>query len=127
MSLGQAGTALGFTLMIGLVNTFGSAVTAAFGVGNRIINMALVPSMGLSQACGTAVGQNLGACRPDRAARSVWVGAWMLTAILLPITRADLLLRRADLARVHQRSRRSCSTGAISFASPRSRSSPSGS
>jgi Na+-driven multidrug efflux pump len=68
------------------VNTFGSAVTAAFGVGNRIINMALVPSMGLSQACGTAVGQNLGACRPDRAARSVWVGAWMLTAILLPIT-----------------------------------------
>jgi putative MATE family efflux protein len=86
MSLGQAGTALGFTLMIGLVNTFGSAVTAAFGVGNRIINMALVPSMGFSQACGTAVGQNLGAGRPDRAARSVWVGAWMLTAILLPVT-----------------------------------------
>jgi putative MATE family efflux protein len=85
MSLGQAGTALGFTLMIGVVNAFGSAVTAAFGVGNRIINMALVPSIGLSQACGTAVGQNLGAGRPDRAARSVWVGAWMLTVILLPI------------------------------------------
>jgi putative MATE family efflux protein len=85
MSLGQAGTALGFTVMIGIVNAFGSAVTAAFGVGNRIINMALVPSMGLSQACGTAVGQNLGAGRPDRAARSVWVGAGMLTAILLPI------------------------------------------
>jgi len=85
MSLGQAGTALGFTLMIGVVNAFGSAVTAAFGVGNRIINMALVPSIGLSQACGTAVGQNLGACRPDRAERSVWIGAGMLTVILLPV------------------------------------------
>jgi putative MATE family efflux protein len=85
MSLGQAGTALGFTVMIGIVNAFGSAVTAAFGVGNRIINMALVPSMGLSQACGTAVGQNLGAGRPERAARSVWIGAGILTVILLPI------------------------------------------
>lgn len=85
MSLGQAGTALGFTVMIGVVNAFGSAVTAAFGVGNRIVNMALVPSMGLSQACGTAVGQNLGAGRPDRAARSLWIGAGMLTVILLPI------------------------------------------
>jgi putative MATE family efflux protein len=85
MSLGQAGTALGFTVMIGIVNAFGSAVTAAFGVGNRIVNMALVPSMGLSQACGTAVGQNLGAGRPDRAARSLWIGAGMLTAILLPV------------------------------------------
>jgi len=86
MSLGQAGTALGFTVLIGVVNTFGSAVTAAFGVGNRIINMAMVPAMGLSQACGAAVGQCLGAGRPDRAARAVWIGARMLTAILLPIT-----------------------------------------
>jgi putative MATE family efflux protein len=86
MSLGQTGTALGFTVLIGVVNTFGSAVTAAFGVGNRIINMAMAPAMGLSQACAAAVGQNLGAQRPDRAAQAVWTGARMLTAILLPIT-----------------------------------------
>ncbi len=86
MTLGQAGTALGFTLLIGVVNTFGSAVTAAFGVGNRIINMAMAPAMGLSQACAAAVGQNLGAGKPERASRAVWVGARMLTAILLPVT-----------------------------------------
>jgi len=86
MSLGQTGTALGFTVLIGVVNTFGSAVTAAFGVGNRIINMAMAPAMGLSQACAAAVGQNLGAQRPDRAAHAVWTSARMLTAILLPLT-----------------------------------------
>jgi putative MATE family efflux protein len=86
MSLGQTGTALGFTLLIGVVNTFGSAVTAAFGVGNRIINMAMAPAMGLSQACAAAVGQNLGAGRTDRAAHAVWTGARMLTVILLPVT-----------------------------------------
>ncbi len=86
MSLGQTGTALGFTLLIGVVNTFGSAVTAAFGVGNRIINMAMAPAMGLSQACAAAVGQSLGAGRPERGAQAVWTSARMLTAILLPLT-----------------------------------------
>jgi putative MATE family efflux protein len=86
LSLGQMGTSLGFTLMMGIVNTFGSAVTAAFGIGHRIIHMAMVPSMGLSQANATAVGQNLGADQPDRAARSVATAALLIGLILLPIT-----------------------------------------
>jgi len=85
-SLGQSGTALGFTLLMGIVNTFGSAVTAAFGVGHRIIMMAMVPVFGLSQANATAVGQNLGADRPDRAARSVRTACIMVAIILFPIT-----------------------------------------
>jgi putative MATE family efflux protein len=93
MSFGQMGTSLGFTLMMGIVNTFGSAVTAAFGIGHRIIHMALVPTFGFSQANATAsqanataVGQNLGADQPERAAASVRTAAFLIGVILLPIT-----------------------------------------
>jgi putative MATE family efflux protein len=86
VAMGQMGTALGFTLLIGIVNTFGSAVTAAFGVGNRIIMMAMVPVQGLSQANATAVGQNLGANNAGRAGRCVRDSALLVGTILLPIT-----------------------------------------
>ena len=83
---GQMGTSLGFTVMIGIVNSFGSAVTAAFGVGNRIIHIAMVPAMGLSQANATAVGQNLGTGNVKRAEKSVKSSLLLIGAILLPIT-----------------------------------------
>jgi len=86
VGMGQMGTSLGFTVMIGIVNSFGSAVTAAFGVGNRIIHMAMVPAMGLSQANATAVGQNLGAGNVARAEKSVRSSLLIIGIILLPIT-----------------------------------------
>lgn len=86
VGLGQLGTSMGFTFMIGIVNSFGSVVTAAFGVGNRIIHMAMVPAMGLSQANATAVGQNLGAGRPDRAEKSSYSALLLIGMILLPMT-----------------------------------------
>ncbi len=86
VSLGQMGTSLGFTTMIGIVNSFGSSVTAAFGVGNRIIHLAMVPAMGLSQANATAVGQNMGAGKLERAGRSVRSALLIIGAILLPLT-----------------------------------------
>ncbi|MCP4290282.1 MAG: MATE family efflux transporter [bacterium] len=88
LSLGQAGTSLGFTLLIGIVNSFGSSVTAAFGVGHRIIMMVSVPAIALSQANATAVGQNLGAGFVDRAVKSVRNSAFLVTLILLPLTTA---------------------------------------
>jgi putative MATE family efflux protein len=86
ISFGQAGTSLGFTVMMGIVNSFGSAATAAFGVGNRIIHLALVPSMGLSQANAASVGQCLGAGMPGRAQRSTVSALVMAGIILLPVT-----------------------------------------
>lgn len=86
IGFGQAGTSLGFTVMMGIVNSFGSAATAAFGVGNRIIHLALVPSMGLSQANAAAVGQCLGAGMPGRAQRSTLSGLFLAGIILLPVT-----------------------------------------
>ena len=86
VGMGQMGTSMGFTVMIGIVNSFGSAVTAAFGVGNRIIHMAMVPAMGLSQANATAVGQNLGAGDESRAEKSVNSSLLLIGMILLPVT-----------------------------------------
>ncbi len=86
LSVGQTATSLGFTLLIGIVNGFGSSVTAAFGIGHRVIMMVSVPAMGLGQANATAVGQNLGAGFPDRAALSVRRSALLITAVLAPLT-----------------------------------------
>ncbi|MBD3237713.1 MAG: MATE family efflux transporter [Candidatus Eisenbacteria bacterium] len=99
MSLGQTGTALGFTLLIGIVNTFGSAVTAAFGIGHRIIHMAMIPAFGLSQATSTAVGQNLGADRPDRSMRAVKISCSIIALVLLPVT-AFMFFCGASIAQI---------------------------
>jgi len=98
VSLGQLATSLGFTFMIGIVNSFGSAVTAAFGVGNRIIHMAMVPAMGLSQANATAVGQNLGAGNVKRAEKSSNTALLLIGLILLPVV-LGMFFFGADISR----------------------------
>jgi putative MATE family efflux protein len=60
-SIGQGISAFGFTVLQGVVNGFGTAVIAAFGIGNRIIGLFNMPAMGISQATAVLVGQQLGA------------------------------------------------------------------
>ncbi len=98
-SLGQAGTALGFSIMTGILARFGTAVVSAFGIGNRIISIALVPAMGLGQATATVVGQNLGADLAKRAERSAWTGMGISTAVLVTASVVVLALR-ASLVRI---------------------------
>lgn len=99
ISLGQSGTALGFTVLITIVNTFGSAVVAAFGIGNRIVGMAVMPGHGLGQATGTAVGQNLGAGLKDRAERCVRISLLIIGALFLPVT-AVMFFHGAGISRI---------------------------
>ena len=66
-SIGQGLSAFGFTVLQGVVNTFGTAVVAAFGIGNRIVGLFNMPALGFSQATTALVGQRLGAKRKDQA------------------------------------------------------------
>jgi len=81
-SIGQTGTALGFSIMNGALARIGTSVLGAFGIGNSFISLVLMPSMGLGQATATMVGQNLGAMQPGRARRSAWTGMALSSAIL---------------------------------------------
>ena len=83
-SLGQAVSALGFTVLQGIVNSFGTPVIAAFGVGNRLISMFSMPPTGISRATTTLVGQNLGAGDVKKARNAVVLGILVIQAFLLP-------------------------------------------
>jgi putative MATE family efflux protein len=58
--------------VLAIVGLYGTFATAGFGVGNRILLIALIPGFGLANATATLVGQNLGAFQPRRAERSAW-------------------------------------------------------
>ncbi len=82
LSFGQMATSLGFTLLISMVNLFGTAVISAFGIGNRIISLLNMPAMGFSQAATVMVGQNLGADNADRAENVVWAAVKVIAITL---------------------------------------------
>lgn len=93
--------ALGLTLMTVLVARFGTEVLAAYGVGSRLISFVVILSLGLSKACTTLVGQNMGAQQIDRAEKTSYyssvIGFVSLTVVGIiffifaePLTRAFL-------------------------------------
>jgi putative MATE family efflux protein len=59
--------------LLGVVAVYGTLAVAAYGVAARVFMTAFVPGFGLGNASATLVGQNLGAGKPDRAARSAWL------------------------------------------------------
>jgi putative MATE family efflux protein len=84
--------------LMSIVGLFGAAAQAGYTIAIRIILVTLLPSWGMSNAAATLVGQNLGARKPDRAEKSVWMAghsnAVFLTGVALVfIFFSDFLIR----------------------------------
>jgi putative MATE family efflux protein len=84
--------------LVRIISAFGAQAVAGYTIAIRIIIFSILPSFGMSSAAATLVGQNLGAGKPDRAEKSVWMTShfnfvFMFTVSLIYIVFAEGLIK----------------------------------
>jgi len=80
-SLEQSSRAVAFMILTALVSSFGTKTIAAYGIGTRLLSFIILPSLGLSMATTTLIGQNMGAgklARAESIARTATLGAFLI-------------------------------------------------
>ncbi len=80
-----------YLFMNQIIAGFGTDAIAALGIGNRCESVSYLACFGFSIAVATLVGQNLGAGKPDRAAKSVWY-ALLYTGVFTGVISAAFLI-----------------------------------
>lgn len=66
-AFGYGGAALGFTVLNGLIQSYGTSTLAAYSMVNRISDLLTQPQMGIGAALTAIIGQNMGAVLYERA------------------------------------------------------------
>ena len=84
-----------YWFLIGFVHEFGPPAAAAMGIGNRMESFSYLTCYGFSISASTMVGQNLGAGKPDRAARCAWTALGIAVSITFIITILFLTIPRS--------------------------------
>jgi putative MATE family efflux protein len=81
-SIEQSARGLGMTVLTFLIVSFGTVVTASFGVAANVFNVVIIPAMGFSMATSTLVGQSIGAGNIARAEQVAKLAAVITFAAL---------------------------------------------
>ena len=85
-SLQMLVVSLAGVIIVSLVNRYGTAVTAAFGIGMQVDMLATIPFISIGMAATTIAGQNLGAKNLDRVFQTLRVSVYLGLAIALVCT-----------------------------------------
>jgi len=76
-SIEQSMRAIGMMAITFLIVHFGTTTVASYGAGSNLIQLILIPALGLSMAIATLVGQNIGAGNIARAAQIGKLGGYL--------------------------------------------------
>jgi putative MATE family efflux protein len=85
-SLQMIVVSLAGVFILSLVNSYGTDVTAAFGIGMQIDMLATIPAMSIGMAATSIAGQNLGAQKLDRVFETLRMSVFFGLAIALVCT-----------------------------------------
>ncbi|MBN1541679.1 MATE family efflux transporter [candidate division KSB1 bacterium] len=77
---------LSYMALTRIIADFGSGSLAALGLGHRIEGIAYFASVGFAIAAQTLMGQNLGAGKPERAEKSVWLTLLFVGTLLAAVS-----------------------------------------
>ncbi|MCS5422874.1 MULTISPECIES: MATE family efflux transporter [Psychrilyobacter] len=97
-SIGQATIAMGFVVLNSFVHTYGQLTLAAFGIGNRITGLIVMPAMGIGGAVSAIVGQNIGNNDVKRVRECVFKSS-VLGAVFSVAGTATLLIWGSSIVR----------------------------
>ena len=112
-------------ILVRIIAEFGSEAVAGYTIAVRIIIFILLPAWGLSNAAATLTGQNLGANKPERAEKSVWItgianvlfmGLVSIFLIIFPEYFISLFIDEPKVVSIGAQSLRYLSFGFIAYA-----------
>ncbi len=84
-SISMIFVAVGIFIINAYLRDFGTSVLAIYGVGTRIEQIALLPTIGLSVATSAIIAQNNGAKQFDRVRKTYWLSLLYGSMIILPL------------------------------------------